>query len=162
MEYGGTYEEQQQSFHDLMMVLVLAIVLVFMVLLFEFRTFAAPIAILSSAVLSTSGVFLALLVTRTTFNIASFMGLIMVIGIVAKNGILLLDADQRFRAAGLSAARRHDSGRTAPLASHRDDGHGRRRRNVAAGLGAGRRIADVAAAGNRRDWRHSPFPWCCR
>ncbi len=102
VDYGGTYAEQQQSFHDLMMVLVLAIVLVFLVLLFEFRTLAAPIAILASAVLSTSGVFLALLITRTTFNIASFMGLIMVVGIVAKNGILLLDADQRFRAAGLT------------------------------------------------------------
>ena len=45
--------------------------------------------------------FFALLVTRTTFNISSFMGLIMVIGIVAKNGILLLDADQKFRADGL-------------------------------------------------------------
>jgi CzcA family heavy metal efflux pump len=98
--YGGTYEEQQQSFHDLMLVLVLAILLVFVVLLFEFRTLAAPIAILSSAILSTSGVFLGLLITRTTFNIASFMGLIMVIGIVAKNGILLIDADQKFRAMG--------------------------------------------------------------
>ncbi|MGA9567964.1 MAG: efflux RND transporter permease subunit [Candidatus Korobacteraceae bacterium] len=101
--YGGTYAEQQQSFHDLMTVLLLAIVLVFVVLLFEFRTLAAPLAILSSAILSTSGVFLALLITRTTFNIASFMGLIMVIGIVAKNGILLLDADQKFRGMGYSA-----------------------------------------------------------
>ncbi len=101
--YGGTYAEQQQSFHDLMMVLLLAIVLVFVVLLFEFRTLAAPLAILSSAILSTSGVFLTLLITRTTFNIASFMGLIMVIGIVAKNGILLLDADQKFRDMGYSA-----------------------------------------------------------
>jgi len=104
--YGGTYAEQQQSFHDLMVVLVLAVLLVFLVLLFEFRTLAAPIAILASALLSTSGVLLALLVTNTTFNIASFMGLIMVIGIVAKNGILLLDADQRFRASGMSA---HDA-----------------------------------------------------
>ncbi len=104
--YGGTYAEQQQSFHDLVLVLVLAILLVFLVLLFEFRTLAAPVAILASALLSTSGVFLALLITRTTFNIASFMGLIMVIGIVAKNGILLLDADQRFRLAGYSA---HDA-----------------------------------------------------
>jgi multidrug efflux pump subunit AcrB len=72
------------------------------VLLFEFGQFSAPAAILSSAVLSTSGVFLALLITGTTFNISSFMGLIMVIGIVAKNGILLLDADQRFRADGLT------------------------------------------------------------
>jgi multidrug efflux pump subunit AcrB len=82
---------------------VLAIVLVFTVLLFEFGGFAAPVAILASALLSTSGVFLALLITQKTFNISSFMGLIMVIGIVAKNGILLLDADQRFRAEGASA-----------------------------------------------------------
>jgi len=71
-------------------------------LLIEFGDFAAPAAILASALLSTSGVFLALLITRTTFNISSFMGLIMVIGIVAKNGILLLDADKRFRASGLT------------------------------------------------------------
>ena len=102
IEYGGTYQEQQKSFRDLVFVLVLAIVLVFIVLLFEFRTFAAPISILASALLSTSGVFIALILTRTTFNISSFMGMIMVIGIVAKNGILLLDADQKFRAAGLS------------------------------------------------------------
>ncbi len=100
--YGGTFAEQQKSFKDLLVVLGLAIVLVFTVLLFEFRTFAAPTAIIASALLSTSGVFLALLITGTTFNISSFMGLIMVIGIVAKNGILLLDADQRFRAEGMS------------------------------------------------------------
>jgi len=100
VEYGGTYKEQQKSFRDLLTVLVLAVVLIFLVLLFEFRTFSAPIAILSSALLSTSGVFLALFITRTTFNVASFMGLIMVIGIVAKNGILLLDANQKFRFAG--------------------------------------------------------------
>ena len=103
VEYGGTYQEQQKSFQDLILVLILAIVLVFIVLLFEFRTFAAPIAILASALLSTSGVFIALLITRTTFNMSSFMGMIMVVGIVAKNGILLLDADQKFRAAGLSS-----------------------------------------------------------
>jgi multidrug efflux pump subunit AcrB len=103
VEYGGTYKEQQKSFHDLVVVLLLALVLIFLVLLFEFRSFSAPIAILSSAVLSTSGVFLALLITRTTFNISSFMGLIMVVGIVAKNGILLLDANQKFRAVGFSA-----------------------------------------------------------
>ena len=75
---------------------------VFMVLLFEFGEFGAPIAVLSSALLSTCGVFLALLVTGMTFNLSSFMGLIMVVGIVAKNGILLLDADQKFRATGLA------------------------------------------------------------
>lgn len=102
VEYGGTYATQQQSFHDLLLVLMTGLMLVFLVLLFEFKTFSAPIAILASAVLSTSGVFLALLITGTTFNISSFMGLIMVVGIVAKNGILLLDADVKFRALGLS------------------------------------------------------------
>jgi CzcA family heavy metal efflux pump len=102
VEYGGQFAEQQKSFRDLMFVLALAVVLVFMVLLFEFGDFGAPIAVLSSALLSTCGVFLALLITRTTFNLSSFMGLIMVIGIVAKNGILLLDADQRFRAEGIA------------------------------------------------------------
>jgi multidrug efflux pump subunit AcrB len=98
--YGGLYEQQQKDFHDMAIVLVLAVVLVFTVLLFEFRNFSAPIAILSSALLSISGVFLALLVTGKTINLASIMGAIMVIGIVAKNGILLLDAHDKFENAG--------------------------------------------------------------
>ncbi len=98
VEYGGTYQEQQKSFGDLARVLLLALALVFGVLLAEFRNLSAPIAILTSSVLSIAGVVLALLVTHTNFNVASFMGLIMVIGIVAKNGILLLDADEKFRA----------------------------------------------------------------
>lgn len=103
VEYGGVYQEQQKSFRDLLMVLFLALVLLFVALLFEFRTFSAPAAILASSLLSTCGGFLALLITRTTFNVASFMGMIMVIGIVAKNGILLLDAEHRFRDLGFSA-----------------------------------------------------------
>ena len=102
VEYGGTFKEKQKSFRDLTTVLVLAVILIFLVLLFEFRSFTAPVAILSSALLSTSGVFVALLLTRTTFNVSSFMGLIMVIGIVAKNGILLLDANVKYRAEGQS------------------------------------------------------------
>ena len=94
--YGGLYAQQQSDFHDMAVVMVLAIVLVFTVLLFEFRNFSAPVAILSSALLSISGVFLALLITGKTVNLASLMGMIMVIGIVAKNGILLLDANQKF------------------------------------------------------------------
>jgi multidrug efflux pump subunit AcrB len=117
VQYGGTYEEQQKSFRGLLQVLMLALALVFGVLLAEFRNFAAPIAILSSSVLSISGVVLALLITRTDFNVASFMGLIMVIGIVAKNGILLLDADERYRS--LDEARTADS----PDAPRRDIAH---------------------------------------
>ncbi len=103
VEYGGLYAEQQASFKDFRFVMGFAVVLVFIVLLFEFGGFAAPLAVVASALLSTCGVFLALLITNTTFNLSSFMGLIMVIGIVAKNGILLLDADQKFRAEGMPA-----------------------------------------------------------
>jgi len=103
VEYGGTYREQQKSFHDLIVVLLLALVLIFLVAAVRVPVVLGAVAILSSAVLSTSGVFLGLLITRTTFNVSSFMGLIMVIGIVAKNGILLLDANQKFRSVGFSA-----------------------------------------------------------
>ncbi len=98
--YGGLYEQQQKDYRDLAVILALAVVLVFTVLLFEFRSFSAPVSILCSALLSTGGVFLALAITRTTVNVASYMGVIMVIGIVAKNGILLLDANQKFVHAG--------------------------------------------------------------
>lgn len=101
--YGGTYQEQQKSFRELLQVLLISLALVFGVLLIEFRNFSAPIAILTSSVLSVGGVVFALLITGTTFNVASFMGVIMVIGIVAKNGILLLDADERYRSEGTSA-----------------------------------------------------------
>src|SRR5437660_1744240 len=103
VEYGGTYAEQLKSFRDLLMVLLLALVLLFAVLLFEFRTFSAPTAILASALLSTFGGLLALLVSRTTFNVASFIGMIIGLVIVAKNGILRLHAMHRFRDLGFSS-----------------------------------------------------------
>jgi len=101
--YGGAYQEQQKSFSELLRVLMISLALVFGVLLVEFRNFSAPVAILTSSILSVGGVIVALLLTATTFNVASFMGVIMVIGIVAKNGILLLDADERYRREGASA-----------------------------------------------------------
>jgi CzcA family heavy metal efflux pump len=92
IEYGGLYAEQQASFRELAIALGLAIVLVFLVLLIEFRSFAHPVAIVAGAVLALGGVLLALLVTGTTLNVVSLMGMIMVVGIIAKNGILMLDA----------------------------------------------------------------------
>jgi multidrug efflux pump subunit AcrB len=92
VEYGGLYAEQQSSFKELAISLTLAVLLVFLVLLIEFRSFAHPIAIVSGAVLALSGVLAALLITHTSLNVVSLMGMIMVVGIVAKNGILMLDA----------------------------------------------------------------------
>jgi multidrug efflux pump subunit AcrB len=92
VEYGGLYAQQQASFRELLQALILAITLVFFVLLIEFRSFAHPIAIVAGAVLALGGVLLGLFVTGSTLNVVSFMGMIMVVGIVAKNGILMLDA----------------------------------------------------------------------
>ena len=100
IEYGGLYQEQQASFRELAFALVLAIALVFLVLLIEFRSFAHPIAIVSGAILALGGVLLGLLMTGSTLNVVSLMGMIMVIGIVAKNGILMLDAVDEHLAEG--------------------------------------------------------------
>lgn len=100
IEYGGLYQEQQSSFRELLIALALAILLVFIVLLVEFRSFAHPIAIVTGAVLALAGVFAALWVTGITLNVVSMVGMIMVVGIVAKNGILMLDAVEDHLAAG--------------------------------------------------------------
>jgi CzcA family heavy metal efflux pump len=92
VEYGGLYQEQQASFRELALSLVLAVVLVFITLLIEFRSFAHPVAIVAGAVLALGGVLLGLFLTGETLNVVSLMGMIMVVGIVAKNGILMLDA----------------------------------------------------------------------
>ncbi|MFL6208604.1 MAG: efflux RND transporter permease subunit [Pyrinomonadaceae bacterium] len=99
-EFGGLYQEQQSSFRELLLALVLAIALVFVVLLIEFHSFAHPIAIVAGAVLALSGVLAGLFITKTTLNVVSLMGMIMVVGIVAKNGILMLDAVEDHLAAG--------------------------------------------------------------
>jgi len=92
LEYGGLYAEQQASFRELELALIIAVVLVFLVLLIEFGSFAHPLSIVVGAVLALNGVLIALFVTQTTLNVVSLMGMIMVVGIVAKNGILMLDA----------------------------------------------------------------------
>ncbi len=100
VEYGGLYQEQQASFRELALSLVLAVVLVFITLLVEFRSFAHPVAIVTGAVLALGGVLLGLFLTGETLNVVSLMGMIMVVGIVAKNGILMLDAVEEHLAAG--------------------------------------------------------------
>ena len=100
LEYGGLYKEQQASFRELAFSLMLAIALVFLVLLIEFRSFAHPIAIVSGAILALGGVLFGLFITNSTLNVVSLMGMIMVIGIVAKNGILMLDAVEEHIAEG--------------------------------------------------------------
>ncbi len=100
-DYGGYFQSQQESFRNLLMVLALAIVLVFAVMLFQFGTFTAPSVILLIMPLSLFGVVFGLWVTGTALNVSSFMGAIMLVGIVVKNGILLLDRAQHTEADGM-------------------------------------------------------------
>src|SRR6476619_7221068 len=100
VEYGGLFQEQQSSFRELAIALVLAVLLIFITLLIEFRSYAHPIASVTGAVLALIGVLLALFITGSTLNVVSLMGMIMIVGIVAKNGILMLDAVEEHLAEG--------------------------------------------------------------
>jgi CzcA family heavy metal efflux pump len=94
-EIGGQYEAQQSSFRDLLFVLALALGAVFTVLVIQFRAFLPALVIISAAPLSMIGVFLLLLITRTPLNVSSFMGIILMVGLVVKNGIILFEYYER-------------------------------------------------------------------
>jgi len=104
VEYGGLYQQQQESFRNLVLVLLAAILLVFTVLLIEFRSFNEPVAIVFGAILAMFGTVAALWITGITLNIVSFLGAIIGVGIVAKNGILMLDFVQQQEADGVELA----------------------------------------------------------
>jgi len=101
VEYGGLYRQQVESFRNLLIVLGMAIVLVFTVLLVEFRSFREPLAILFGAVLAMFGTIFALWASGTSLNVVSFLGAIIGVGIVAKNGILMLDFVDHLQAEGM-------------------------------------------------------------
>jgi CzcA family heavy metal efflux pump len=96
-EIGGQYESQQSSFHDLLFVLGLAIAAVFTVLVVQFRAFLPALIIVSAAPLSMIGVFFLLLLTHTPLNVSSFMGIILMVGLVVKNGIILFEYYDRLQ-----------------------------------------------------------------
>jgi CzcA family heavy metal efflux pump len=87
VEYGGAYAEQQQSFKELLTILITASLLVFCVILFLFRQFRIALLILVIAVLGIAGSFLALFLTNTPLNVGSYTGLIMIVGIIGENAI---------------------------------------------------------------------------
>ncbi|MEZ6073494.1 MAG: efflux RND transporter permease subunit [Pirellulales bacterium] len=101
IEFGGLYAQQQQSFRNLTFVLAAALVLVYAVLMLEFRTFLEPLAIWLGALLALFGVVAALWLTGTTLNIVSILGAIIAMGIVHKNGILMFDYVDHLRDEGL-------------------------------------------------------------
>ncbi|HZM04171.1 MAG TPA: efflux RND transporter permease subunit [Candidatus Saccharimonadales bacterium] len=102
IQYGGLYQQQQESFRNLLFVLLMALLLVFTVLVIEFGSFYEPIAIVFGALLGLFGTVTALWLTGTTLNIVSFLGAIIGVGVVAKNGILMLDQVGHWLSEGLS------------------------------------------------------------
>jgi multidrug efflux pump subunit AcrB len=87
IEYGGAYAQQQQSFKELLTILITASLLVFGVILFLFKRFKVALLILILAVLGISGCYLALYLTNTPLNVGSYTGLIMIVGIIGENAI---------------------------------------------------------------------------
>lgn len=100
LELGGLYEQQQQAFHQLALVMATGLVMVLLIVLWEFGRLAPALATVIAALACLVGSFAALGLTGITLNISSFMGVIMVAGITAKNGILLLDRAEHGVAAG--------------------------------------------------------------
>lgn len=99
---GGAYQAQQQSFREFVQVILIAVALVYAVMLATFGSFRLPLVILTAIPLALIGVALGLFVTGTAFNVSSFMGLLLLVGIVVKNGILLIDVANRRRMEGAS------------------------------------------------------------
>jgi HAE1 family hydrophobic/amphiphilic exporter-1 len=103
---AGTFEEQQKAFRELMVSLLLALVLVYMVLACQYESFRDPLIVMFSVPLAAVGVLLTLLLTGTTLNVQSFIGCIMLGGIVVNNAILLVDQAGRLIRGGKST---HDA-----------------------------------------------------
>ena len=91
VELGGRYASQQAAFRALLVVLALAALSVMAVMVVQFRSFVEPLVVLLAAPLSFVGALALLLITGTALNVSSFMGLILLVGLIVKNGIILLD-----------------------------------------------------------------------
>jgi HAE1 family hydrophobic/amphiphilic exporter-1 len=102
IEWGGEVEEQRKAFRDLTLLLILGIALVYMVMAGEFEDFVDPFIIMFSVPFAFVGVIWAFVVTATPLNLMSFIGVIMLMGIVVKNAIVLVDYTKQLRAGGMT------------------------------------------------------------
>ncbi|HXZ50017.1 MAG TPA: efflux RND transporter permease subunit [Usitatibacter sp.] len=102
IELGSASRDQKEVFSEMFTALVMGVVLMYLVLVMQFGSFTAPLPVMLSLPLSLIGVVLALLATRGTLNLMSFIGIIMLMGLVAKNAILLLDCARKEEAQGVA------------------------------------------------------------
>jgi len=103
-DQGGQTRDQAEAFQGILLALLAAVIFIYIVLASQFGSFLQPFAIMASLPLALIGVMLALLVTRSTLNLFSMIGLVMLMGLVTKNAILLVDFANHARKAGLSTA----------------------------------------------------------
>ncbi len=152
IEYGGAYAEQQQSFSELLIILITASLLVFGVILFLYRRFSVALLILVVAVLGISGSYLALYLTHTALNVGSYTGLIMIVGIIGENAIFTF-LQFRERPCDAGGGRGRYLCHFDAAAAQAYDGAGSDHRADAAGIGYWGGGAAASAAGHRRDRR---------
>ncbi|NCC98970.1 MAG: efflux RND transporter permease subunit [Bacteroidia bacterium] len=100
IRYGGDYEDQQETFGDLGMLMALIIILVYIVMASQFESFAKPFIIMMSVPFAITGVIFALLITKTSLDMIGALGVVMLVGIVVKNGIVLVDYTNLMRDRG--------------------------------------------------------------
>ena len=98
---GGSYEDQQESCQDLMLLMLMSLILVFIVMASQFESFTMPFIIMFSIPFAFTGVMLALFITGSTLNIVAGLGAVLLIGIVVKNGIILVDFTNLMRDRGM-------------------------------------------------------------
>ena len=152
--FGSEVEEQDKSFRELQLVLILAIVLVYTVMASQYESLRDPFIIIFSIPLAAIGVVGMLLLTNTAFSMQAYIGVIMLAGIVVSNAILLVDYTNTLRRTRQDvAARRHRNGRPAPAAPDSDDLGLHRARPRADGARHRRRRRTPGAAGARRHRR---------
>ena len=153
-DVGGQTKEQQDAFAAMLAALGLSVIFIYIVLASQFGSFLQPLAIMASLPLSLIGVMLALLLWRSTLNVFSMIGLIMLMGLVTKNAILLVDFANQGRKAGLNIP---DALLQAGLVRMRPDHHDHQRdgvRHAAARTRVERRRRDPGADGARDHRRH--------
>jgi len=149
LRIAGNFEEQQKAFAELLIALALALILVYMVLAAQYESLRAPLVVMGSVPLAAVGVLLMLFLTRTTLNLQSFIGCIMLGGIVVNNAILLVDqAGQLRREGGSVLDAVAEAGRQAPAADPDDD--------------IDRHTGPAATRARHRRRRGCPGPACAR
>jgi len=149
LRIAGNFEEQQKAFAELLIALALALILVYMVLAAQYESLRAPLVVMGSVPLAAVGVLLMLFLTRTTLNLQSFIGCIMLGGIVVNNAILLVDqAGQLRREGGSVLDAVAEAGRQTPAADPDDD--------------IDRHTGPAATRARHRRRRGCPGPACAR